>query len=151
MQRYPAQQMQTVTIQPQPPPVSTATSGGRCTCQCEAARVEVPRLQVKYVPVVVNGNNGAPARADPLRSQTQKSTNQRYTYVEEQFSDGGLVGGIGVGRAAAKSAGAELVEALSGGGNKRFVIETQEELLDENKPADTFAFKPSNYGVKYVG
>ena len=36
--------------------VKTETSGGKCSCHCEApkiVRVEVPKIQIKYIPVVV--------------------------------------------------------------------------------------------------
>lgn len=114
----------------------------------------MPRLQVKYVPVMVNGNAG---RADPIqmgRQQQQQMKNSQYqTYVEpEQFSDGGIINGVGVNAfsrsKAASSASSSFSEAISNP-NKQFVIETQEELLDDTKPTE-FSFKPQNYGVKYV-
>lgn len=43
-----------------PVTAETSSSGGRCTCQCEApkiVRIEVPKIQIKYIPVVVKNRD----------------------------------------------------------------------------------------------
>lgn len=50
--------------------VKTETTGGKCSCHCESpkiVRVEVPKIQIKYIPVVVKS---LPEQHDPPPPQT---------------------------------------------------------------------------------
>ncbi|KAI1304260.1 hypothetical protein HDE_01944 [Halotydeus destructor] len=145
-----------------PLPAQTSTSGGRCTCQCEAARVEVPRVQVKFVPVVVGPNQNEPSsgRPDPQRmppkeQETERLLQQQPTdrqaalplpsangfrqpfeetsFPREQFTD-------------RRPSNGQRGLPFDGLSSKQFVIETQEELFDE-KASDSVK---TNYGVNFA-
>lgn len=56
--------------------VKTETSGGKCSCHCESpkiVRVEVPKVQIKYIPVVVKSlpdhHDSPPQTTEPPPSE----------------------------------------------------------------------------------
>ncbi|KAI1295420.1 hypothetical protein HDE_05409 [Halotydeus destructor] len=71
---------------PGPPvPATTSTSGGRCTCQCEAPkiiRVEIPKLQIKYIPVVVKSPREETTTAPPTPSYKEQQLQQHIEEIE---------------------------------------------------------------------
>lgn len=75
--------------------VKTETSGGKCSCHCESpkiVRVEVPKIQIKYIPVVVKS---LPEQHD-LHPQTTESprSSDKEVRNEEKRSDDQRIPGV---------------------------------------------------------
>lgn len=63
--------------------VKTETTGGKCSCHCESpkiVRVEVPKIQIKYIPVVVKSipnHADSPATTSEMPSPPPLTDNEK--------------------------------------------------------------------------
>ena len=76
---------------PMSQPAETTTNGGKCSCQCESpkiVRVEVPKLRIKYIPVVVKSRGNYQQKYHELNHRPQDQLEfQNFQEPTNQFDN----------------------------------------------------------------